>query len=274
MNPRSSVDAVRATYVVPTDPHEEKKRRGHLTDVEKYNLIDVLFRTKQALMGADCSDITSRELRRFLKDVFHTWDSTRAHQLPDSNATTSSMKDEAVAAGRLNKDDPTVSEIKAEAKRRNLSAKASKSRAFKKIREEWNVQTANIHRRASAQAIASESPKILKPGCQPQSTMSMNLINQTAPEISALSMKFLSAKLCVKNFQECERYSSRLNEFVSVLGLDAKPERRSPAQIFIPSIRPSFQPERQCTIAVNGRVARRVGRALQTAYTIPEQRGA
>lgn len=148
MNPDSSVDAVRATCVIPTDPHENKERRGHLTDAEKYNLTDVLFRTKQALLGADCPDITDRELRRFLIDIFHTWDSTR--QLSDSNTTTSSMKDKAVAVGRLNKDYPTVSEIKAEAKRRNLSAKVSKSRAYKENRDEWNIQTANIHRRAGA----------------------------------------------------------------------------------------------------------------------------
>lgn len=159
MNPGSSVDAIRTTCILPADIHQVSKKCRDLSKTEITNLIDVLFRAKQALLGPACPLVTPAEMKRFLNDVFTRWDSTRAHQLPDANSITTGMKDRTIAVGTLNKDLPTEAEMKQEGERRGLSAKTTSNRAFKRVLKTWTVRTANVHRRAGAQVMMRASLK-------------------------------------------------------------------------------------------------------------------
>lgn len=159
MNPGSSVDATRTTCILPADLHLVSKKRRDLSKAEMTNLIDVLFRAKQALLGPACHPVTPAEMKRFLNDVFTRWDSTRAHQLPDANSITTGLKDKTIAIGTLNTDLPTEADIRREGERRGMSAKTISSRAFKRVRKTWAVRTENVHRRAGAQVLMRASLK-------------------------------------------------------------------------------------------------------------------
>lgn len=128
----------------------QKTRVRSLTASEIASLNDVLLRAKQRCLGDNCPNPTPKEMGIFLKDVFDMWASGEYHALPDANSITTGMKDKTVAIGTLDEDVPSSEEIRTELKRRGVSGKVTKNRAYKHLHNDYAIRTTQVSRMRGA----------------------------------------------------------------------------------------------------------------------------